>query len=99
MSDTVEHSEERHRNEIEFLKKVNEALKPVEAEIKKDPSPLELNYENGKSYLRISQVSPALIGKIKQYLVDAGLILDKEIASDSMEEEFELTAPPDEPQS
>lgn len=98
MSDTVEHSEERHRNEIEFLNKVNEALKPVESEIKKDPSPLELKYENGKSSLRVSQVSPALIGKIKNYLVEAGLIVDKETDSDSMEAEFELPAPADEPQ-
>ena len=98
MTDTVEHAEERHRNEIEFLKKVNEALKPVEAEINKDPSPLELNYENGKSSLRVSQVSPALLGKIKQYLVDAGLITDKEVNADSMEAEFELPVPADDPQ-
>ena len=99
MSDTVERSEERHSNEIEFLQKVNEALKPVEAELKKDPSPLELKYENGKSFLRVSQVSPALLEKIRKYLVDAGLILDNEIASDSMEAAFELPAPADDPQS
>ena len=98
MSETVEHSEERHRNEIEFLKKVNEALKPVEAELSKDPSPLELNYENGKSSLRVSQVSPALLGKIRKYLADAGIIIDKEVDADSMEAVFELPAPADGPQ-
>ena len=98
MTNTVERSEERHGNEIEFLEKVNKALQPIEAELKKDPSPLELKYEGGKSLLRVSQVSPTLIGKIKTYLVDAGLVIDKQVDADAMEAEFELPAPADDPQ-